>query len=142
MYLVYGVIKCRPFDLDPAVTDRCDDVIEFPLPQLDERRRLLVLYFDQMINESGSPRGGLLGLGRAERMKLEVDPSIDDAVFEEAAKLCDGFSAREVSKLITTMQALAYGSKEPVITANFFKSVVRAKVEEHRFKAQQSQLEN
>lgn len=95
-----------------------------------------------MINESASPSSGLFTLRPAERVKLEADPSVDDAVFEEAAELCDGFSAREISKLITTVQALAYGSKEQVITANFFKSVVRAKVEEHRFKAQQSQLEN
>ena len=47
----------RPADLDPAVLDRMDEVLEFPLPGPDERARILQIYLDSYIAKAGSDEG-------------------------------------------------------------------------------------
>ncbi|KAL0378145.1 UNVERIFIED_CONTAM: ATPase family AAA domain-containing protein 3 [Sesamum radiatum] len=49
----------RPGDLDSAVTDRIDEVIEFPLPQEDERFKLLKLYLSKYL--CGSVQAAVYG---------------------------------------------------------------------------------
>lgn len=40
-----------PEQFDWAVNDRLDEMVEFTLPGLDERERLLRLYFDKFVLE-------------------------------------------------------------------------------------------
>lgn len=47
----------RPADLDPAVLDRMDEALEFPLPGPDERARILQIYLDSYIAKAGSDEG-------------------------------------------------------------------------------------
>ena len=47
----------RPGDLDPAVLDRMDEALEFPLPGPDERARILQIYLDSYIAKAGSDEG-------------------------------------------------------------------------------------
>jgi hypothetical protein len=48
----------RPSDLDPAVIDRMDEALEFPLPGPEERRRILQIYLDRYIAKAGTAEGG------------------------------------------------------------------------------------
>ena len=45
-------------DLDPAVIDRMDEALQFPLPSQAERRALIALYLDQYISAAGTAEGG------------------------------------------------------------------------------------
>ncbi len=45
-------------DLDPAVIDRMDEALEFPLPTAEERKRILALYLDKYITKAGTAEGG------------------------------------------------------------------------------------
>ena len=47
----------RPGDLDPAVLDRMDEALEFPLPGLAERRRILQIYLDSYLARAGTEAG-------------------------------------------------------------------------------------
>lgn len=47
----------RPADLDPAVLDRMDEALEFPLPGKEERREILELYLDSYIARAGTSEG-------------------------------------------------------------------------------------
>ena len=47
----------RPADLDPAVIDRMDESLEFPLPGKDERKQILKLYLDSYIARAGTYSG-------------------------------------------------------------------------------------
>ena len=38
-----------PEQFDSAINDRLDEIVEFSLPGLEERERLVRLYFDQFI---------------------------------------------------------------------------------------------
>ena len=47
----------RPGDLDPAVLDRMDEALEFPLPGRAERRRILQIYLDSYLARAGTEAG-------------------------------------------------------------------------------------
>eukprot|EP00897_Mesotaenium_endlicherianum_P006693 jgi/Mesen1/6051/ME000308S05241 len=57
-------------------------------------------------------------------------------VIREAAEKTEGFSGREVAKLMASVQGAVYGSKESVLTAEIFREVVDYKVAEHRLRRQ------
>ena len=44
--IVLALATNRPGDLDSAVTDRIDEVLEFPLPGEEERSKLVKLYLE------------------------------------------------------------------------------------------------
>ncbi|KAK8587086.1 hypothetical protein V6N12_021600 [Hibiscus sabdariffa] len=97
----------RPGDLDSAITDRIDEVIEFPLPGEEERFQLLKLYLNKYLGGES------------------------DDVIREAAKMTEGFSGREIAKLVASIQAAVYGRSDCVLDSQLFKEMVNYKVAEH-----------
>ncbi|GLT29263.1 hypothetical protein SLA2020_041400 [Shorea laevis] len=130
--IVLALATNRPGDLDSAVADRIDEVLEFPLPGEDERFKLLKLYLDKYIAQAGSRKSGLLqNLFKRQPQKIEIKGLTDDILREAAAKT-EGFSGREVAKLMAAVQAAVYGSEKCVLDPNLFREVVDYKVAEHR----------
>ncbi|OWM74607.1 ATPase family AAA domain-containing protein 3-like [Punica granatum] len=123
----------RPGDLDKAVTDRIDEVIEFPLPREEERFKLLKLYLNKYIsregNEEEEPRWASLFKKQPEKIMLK---DVSDEVIREAAKKTEGFSGREIAKLMASVQAAIYGSPDCVLDSQLFNEVVDYKVREHQ----------
>lgn len=102
----------RPGDLDPAVVDRCDEALLFPLPDADARGALLTRYFRAYVrNASGAGSGlfvSLLG-ARSHRGAIAVAPELtDDYLRASLVARTDGFSGREIAKLMLAVQADAY----------------------------------
>eukprot|EP01025_Chloroclados_australasicus_P012106 TRINITY_DN1551_c0_g1_i6.p1 TRINITY_DN1551_c0_g1~~TRINITY_DN1551_c0_g1_i6.p1 ORF type:complete len:596 (-),score=82.61 TRINITY_DN1551_c0_g1_i6:458-2245(-) len=130
----------RPEDLDVAVLDRMDEVIEFPLPTVEGRHKLLQVYFDKYITKSEFEDEGrgrsFLGIGRSQKLSVQ---GVGDEQLWEAARKTDGFSARELAKLMASVQASVYGSHELVLTPDIFYNVLTHKIEEH---AQRKQFSN
>lgn len=125
----------RPGDLDSAVTDRIDDVIEFPLPGPQERFQLIKLYFDQYItnkkeldNKENSKFGGLF---KKEQQRIIVE-GIDDEVIRVAAEKTEGFSGREIAKLMASVQAAVYGQPDCILDADLFMQILNYKIDEHK----------
>ena len=118
----------RPGDLDSAVTDRIDEVIEFPLPGEEERLKLLKLYLNKYIctDNNGSKKGVLL----KQTQKITVKDLSED-VLREAAKKTEGFSGREIAKLVAGVQAAVYGRPDCTLDSQLFKEIVDYKVVEH-----------
>jgi ATPase family AAA domain-containing protein 3A/B len=56
---------------------------------------------------------------------------ITEAHVQEAADATAGFSGRELAKMISSIQTAVYGSAQPVLTPELFRSVVGRKVTEH-----------
>lgn len=135
----------RPADLDAAVIDRMDEAIEFPLPGVDERRQILKMYLDSYIARAGTSEGGA-GSGASEKGWLrrmlmgqkasadviKIDPAVNEVLVQEAAAATEGFSGRELAKMVASMQAAVYGSPEAVLTPAMFKSVMKMKLHEHQ----------
>lgn len=126
----------RPGDLDSAVTDRIDEVIEFPLPQEEERFKLLKLYLNKYFigqNESEEPKFSFLFSKKPQKITIK---DLSDDVFHEAAKKTEGFSGREIAKLMASVQAAVYGRPDCVLDAQLFAEIVDYKVKEHEQRAQ------
>lgn len=124
----------RPGDLDSAVTDRIDEVIEFPLPGEEERFKLLNLYLNKYLKKSDNGRETKpkwSHLFKKLSQKIIVEADLTDKVISEAAKKTEGFSGREIAKLVAGVQAGVYGREDCVLDSQLFKEIVEYKVEEH-----------
>lgn len=88
----------QPEQLDWAVADRVDELVSFPLPSLEERKRMLELYFQKYIKEKPSMRAP------------QIKPEIEESILNQVAEQTEGFSGREISKLAIAWQAAAYGT--------------------------------
>ena len=71
-------------------------------------------------------------LGKRTEIKTE---GIFVETIKDLAKRIDGFSGREISKLMISVQALGYAQKNATITANILTLLVEAKLKEHQLKA-------
>lgn len=130
--IVLALATNRPGDLDSAVADRIDEVLEFPLPGQEERFKLLKLYLDKYIAQAGSRKPGLVHrLFKGQQQKIEIKGLTDDILMEAAAKT-EGFSGREIAKLMASIQAAVYGSENCVLDPSLFREVVDYKVAEHQ----------
>ncbi|CAL5019002.1 unnamed protein product [Urochloa decumbens] len=130
--VVLALATNRPGDLDSAVADRIDEVLEFPLPGEDERFKILKLYLDKYIVKAGDKHEkSWLRFFRRQPQKIEVKGITDDLIREAAAKT-QGFSGREIAKMMASVQAAVYGSKDCELTPGLFREVVDYKVAEHQ----------
>ncbi|CAD6249851.1 unnamed protein product [Miscanthus lutarioriparius] len=130
--IVLALATNRPGDLDSAVADRIDEVLEFPLPGEDERFKLLKLYLDKYIIKAGDKHEkSWLRFFRRQPQKIEVKGITDDLIREAAAKT-QGFSGREIAKMMASVQAAVYGSKDCELTPGLFREVVDYKFAEHQ----------
>ncbi|KGN63364.1 ATPase family AAA domain-containing protein 3-B [Cucumis sativus] len=130
--IVLALATNRPGDLDSAVGDRIDEVLEFPLPGEEERFKLLKLYLEKYIANAGLRKSGLFqNVFKGQQKKIEIKGLTDDIIHEAAAKT-DGFSGREIAKLMASVQAAVYGSETCVLDPNLFREVVDYKVAEHQ----------
>lgn len=137
-HLVLVLATNRPGDLDSAIADRMDELLEFPLPQEEERFRLLSLYLSKYISHpaQGPTRQGLLPwlsalLLRPRRSPISIQGVTED-VLREASRKLEGFSGREIAKLMAAVQGAVYGSRESVLTRELFERVVDFKLLEHQ----------
>ncbi|KAK9053676.1 hypothetical protein SSX86_024750 [Deinandra increscens subsp. villosa] len=130
--IVLALATNRPGDLDSAVADRIDEVLEFPLPGEGERFKLLKLYLDKYIAKAGTRKPGLFSkFFQKQQQQIEIKDLNDDIIKEAAAKT-DGFSGREIAKLMASVQAAVYGSENCVLDPVLFCEVVDYKVAEHQ----------
>ncbi|XP_071710616.1 uncharacterized protein [Rutidosis leptorrhynchoides] len=130
--IVLALATNRPGDLDSAVADRIDEVLEFPLPGEEERFKLLKLYLDKYIAKAGARKPGVFSkFFHKQQQQIEIKGLNDDLIREAAAKT-DGFSGRETAKLMASIQAAVYGSDNCVLDSNLFREVVDYKVAEHQ----------
>ncbi|KAJ8550093.1 hypothetical protein K7X08_033800 [Anisodus acutangulus] len=122
----------RPGDLDSAVTDRIDEIIEFPLPQEDECFKLLKLYLNKyLIGEGDCDSNSKWGyFFKKSPQRITIKDLSDDAI-REAAMKTEGFSDREIAKLMASVQVTVYGNPDCVLDSQLFKEIVDYKVVEH-----------
>lgn len=120
----------RPGDLDSAVTDRIDEVIEFPLPGEEERFKLLNLYLNKYLcdENNGSSKGGFSLKKQPQKITIK---DLSEDVVREAAKKTEEFSGREIAKLMASVQAAVYGRPDCTLDSRLFKEIVDYKVVEH-----------
>lgn len=81
-------------DLDPAVIDRMDEALEFPLPSGGERKHIIALYLEQYISQAGTAAGGAgtaaVGLRARLSALLRGQKASADTIRWDIARPCHG----------------------------------------------------
>lgn len=115
-----------PEQFDWAVNDRLDEMVEFSLPELAERERLVRLYFDLFVLQPAME-------GKRRLKVAQFDYSM---LCSEIAKLSEGMSGREIAKLGVAWQAAAYASEDGFLTEKMVMDRVMDAVTQHRQKVE------
>ncbi|XP_013393991.1 ATPase family AAA domain-containing protein 3-A [Lingula anatina] len=111
----------QPEQFDWAINDRIDEMVNFDLPTLEERERMVRHYFDKFVLKPASEG----------KKRLKVDQFDYTAKCSEIARITDGLSGREISKLGVAWQASAYASEEGVLTEAMIDARVQEVIEDH-----------
>lgn len=117
-----------PEQLDWAINDRLDEVVEFPLPGDDERERLVRLYFEKYVLQPAAEGSR----GR----RIQVEEMDYGQLCSEIAKLTRGMSGREIAKLSVAWQAAGYASEDGVLSKAMIMDRVADAVRNHSQKLQ------
>jgi ATPase family AAA domain-containing protein 3A/B len=126
----------RPGDLDAAIIDRMDESIEFRLPDFDERRKMVKLYYEKYSNQGKKKSkkiesGGVAVATPTKGSSAATAKPVTDNHLEEVAKKIVGFSGREISKLFLSIQTHAYAAGLDKVTPEMLASVTDQKLSEH-----------
>ena len=119
-----------PEQFDWAVNDRLDEMVEFALPGLEERERLVRLYFDKFILQPAAE-------GKRRLKVAQFDYSL---LCSKIAQMAEGMSGREIAKLGVAWQATAYASSDGILTENMVMDKVLDAMKQHRQKVSYSTI--
>lgn len=114
----------QPEQFDWAINDRIDEIVHFDLPRLEERERLVRLYFDKYVLQPASEG----------KQRLKITQFDYGKKCSELAKLTKGMSGREISKLGVAWQAAAYASEDGVLTEAMIDARVTDAIQQHQQK--------
>ncbi|XP_072036434.1 ATPase family AAA domain-containing protein 3-A-like [Amphiura filiformis] len=114
----------QPEQFDWAINDRLDEMVGFALPGLEERDRMVRLYFDKYVIQPATQG----------RRKLKVGQFDFNEKCTEIAKKADGLSGREISKLGVAWQATAYASEDGILTEEMIDARVNDAISQHKQK--------
>lgn len=117
-----------PEQLDWAINDRLDEMIEFALPGDSERERLVRLYFDQYVLQPA--------VENTKGRRLKVEDMDYSALCSEIAQKAKGMSGREIAKLGVAWQASGYASEDGTLTKSMIMEKVDDSVRSHAKKVQ------
>mmetsp|Transcript_34662 Transcript_34662/g.55435 ORF Transcript_34662/g.55435 Transcript_34662/m.55435 type:complete len:592 (+) Transcript_34662:136-1911(+) len=126
----------EPDDLDRAINDRTDELVNFNLPGTNEREEMMRVYFEKYVRNASSGAGLF-----SKAQEIIVDESVDENVFADFAKRTEGFSGREISKLGIAWQAAAYGTQNCTLTKDLMTSVLESRLEQHLQKTEWENLD-
>lgn len=115
-----------PEQFDWAVNDRLDEMVEFMLPGLEERERLVRLYFDKFVLEPAA----------SGKRRLKVAQFDYGKLCSEMARITEGMSGREIAKLGVAWQAAAYASEDGVLTEKMVMARCLDAIKQHRQKVE------
>lgn len=113
-----------PEQFDWAVNDRLDEMVEFNLPGIEERERLVRLYFDKFVLQPAIEGN----------KRLKVAQFDYGALCSKMAKMTEGMSGRELAKLGVAWQAVAYASQDGVLTEQMVVDRCMEAIKQHKQK--------
>lgn len=111
----------RAHEFDEAAADRVDDVIPFSLPGQEQRREMLDLYVNRLMRRATVP------------VKLPGDEPWEE-FWSEVVTDSEGFSGREMEKLVIGWQAAGYGNPAAQLSIDEARQVLRDHVHQKGMK--------
>jgi len=134
----------RAEDLDEAVLDRCDESLLLGLPDAECRQKLMSQYYQAFVkgeltknDEQASSLGSRLRsyLTKEDPFRVRIDDDVmDQDQLGEVVAATEGFSGREIGKLMIAVQANLYASNDGELSKDMVQTITEIKVDEHREK--------
>ncbi|CAB0033021.1 unnamed protein product [Trichogramma brassicae] len=109
-----------PEQLDWAMHNRMNMILEFPLPGRDERERLIRLYFDKYVLQPVAE-----GKGRFKLAQFDYG-----ALCSRLADMTEGMSGRSIAQVALSWQAAAFVSADGILTEDMIVREVMYAVKE------------
>jgi ATPase family AAA domain-containing protein 3A/B len=119
----------HPESLDTAVLSRVDKKLEIPLPGVEQRGAMLNSYLDKYIKQ-GTFKANINGRKKEQSMSIADDITQD--LINEIAQKIEGFSGRDIEKMISEVKISTISSGKTVACADIFKTVVNDCVEQRK----------
>jgi SpoVK/Ycf46/Vps4 family AAA+-type ATPase len=130
-------------DLDSAILDRCDESMLFPLPNYDSRKAQVLHYFDLYVKSMERMvkwenklmlRLNEMMYGKDTFSVTIENEAMDEKQVEDITKATEGFSGREIAKLMIAIQGNVYASTDGKLTREMITDIVNLKVNDHEMK--------
>lgn len=141
-YKVITVLASNiPEQLDDAVHDRVDEIVYFGKPSEEERKNMLFHYLVEFCQPPKTTAEHLKFFWKHPKSiyrgrKLIRMEGVSNEYIGELAKKIDGFSGREIFKMVVAWHDAAFSKPDPVLTPELMETIL------DRFKKQHSQKEN
>jgi len=128
-----------PEQLDEAVHDRIDEIIGFGLPSVNERKTMLFHYLVKYCQPPRTTGEKLSFLYRHPRSlytgkKLIRMEGVSTEVVQDVANQTEGFSGRELTKMVIAWHDAAFTLPEPVLTPELMFKVLKKFKLQHELK--------
>ena len=128
-----------PEQLDEAVHDRIDEIIGFGLPSVNERKTMLFHYLVKYCQPPRTATEKLTFLYKHPRSlytgkKLIRMEGVSTEVVQDVANQTEGFSGRELTKMVIAWHDAAFTLPEPVLTPELMFKVLRKFKLQHELK--------
>ncbi|XP_046555418.1 LOW QUALITY PROTEIN: ATPase family AAA domain-containing protein 3-B-like [Haliotis rubra] len=114
----------QPEQFDWAINDRLDEMVEFDVPSLEERERMVRQYFGLYVLQPAAEK----------KRRMKVDQFDYGVKCTQIAAMTEGLSGREIAKLGVAWQAQAYSSEDGMLTEKMIDSIVQDAVKQHQKK--------
>ena len=131
----------RPEELDPAILDRVDVSIRIGIPALRERERLVKLYLENTVMKTADESGKKSLFGSTANKYVVEDECASENNIKSISKKTEGFSGREISKLMISAQYAMMLSPEKCLTVKLLNDVLETKLNEHKQKHEYSTID-
>lgn len=116
----------RPHSINGAVHSRMTDTIHIPLPNEQERLKLLNLYFAKYITDD---KRTILKDNQEVEAHITIDATLTpEQQLKEAATKMDSFSGRKIEQFIDELRSQAYYNN-CVLTRTLFDTILKQKLE-------------
>jgi ATPase family AAA domain-containing protein 3A/B len=136
-----------PEQLDEAVHDRIDEIIGFGLPSVNERRTMLFHYLVKYCQPPQSTLEKAQFLYKHPRSiytgkKLIRMEGVTSEVVQKIAEQSEGFSGRELTKMVIAWHDAAFTLPEPILTPDLMFKVLKKFHLQHELKKTWSKEES
>lgn len=120
----------RPEELDPAILDRLDISMLIGLPKIKQRKDLFYLYLESLTKKQTFYQLSF------QSIKISIDSDcLNEQNIEYMANNTEGFSGREIAKLIIAAEYHTLLSENKVLTVNLLREVLQIKISERIVKS-------
>ncbi|CDJ37071.1 ATPase, AAA family domain-containing protein, putative [Eimeria tenella] len=106
---------------------------------LDKRYKMLQQFMDRYIRSRSSSSSSSGSSGKSSSNSIVVDERINDEFLKDVADKTEGFSGRQLAKLVLAMQAAAYGSGTNALTLGLAEAVLKWRLKSHNEEQQKQQ---